>query len=423
MRRPTRHDCLSTTHLSIFQIDPVNQIRLMFQPLSDAFRKLLFVLDRAGYYAEHLLVLTVEAAQRAIRRLDPRLYVESWRVRNISAGQQVKDSGRVVILVLYTSGALPGFTRTFIEAVNASPFDLVIVSNGPLAPALAAELLPRCRMLIERANIGRDFGGYKDGISIVLRRFQNVSRIVIANDSVFYLADGLPRLIAALDGQDEFIGVSEVFDHHYHVASFLLSFGPDVLRSAAFRRFWTRYRPIGTRRWAIFRGEGALTASLLRAGFRPRVLFRAEDIRPILQNGTASDRAEALSLLSVQARKFATRRLQSLVDAGQIEDRRMDDSHVKKPASNDATTDAIIAAIMAHNQMHAAGFLFYNYLGLPLIKRDLLFREVQPLDAITRILNDLNPAVRDEILDDLRRRGHAKDLGVFRRILYRHSAA
>src|SRR5690606_25733917 len=128
--------------------------------------------------------------------------------------------------------------------------------------------------------------------------------IVLANDSVYYLPDGLDRLLADLNGEHDFIGVSEVFDHHYHVASFLISFGPRVLQSAAFQRFWKRYLPIGTRRWAIFQGEGALTAELLQAGFRPHVLFRAQALKPHLQSPRAPLLSESIALLPAIGRKL-----------------------------------------------------------------------------------------------------------------------
>lgn len=369
----------------------------------------------AGYQIEHAFVLALETVQTLFNRLDPRVHSEAMRVRSVREGGDQKAGGKFFVLVLYCTTTLPTFTRTIIEAVARSPFNLVIVSNAQLTAALTDELLGKCRLLIERNNIGRDFGGYKDGVAVVLRRF-DVERLVIANDSVFYLNEGLDDLIARLDGQHDLIGVSEVYDHHYHVASFLMSFGRRVVQSRAFREFWQGYKPLGSRRWAIFRGEGDLSAQLLRAGFRPHILYRAVHLRPYLANQDA-----VLPLLPLQVRAWL---------AGAGEPRSTTFLHkvaiaVKRlrglPPAQRQGADLVIDEVMGRNQMHAAGLMFRKFMGLPLIKRDLYYRDVYSLDDLAASLADQPPALRDEILADLRRRGNSERFGPFGRLLHRHA--
>lgn len=367
------------------------------------FHHLLHLLHWTGYYLEHALVLLFEAVQRAVQWLDPRRHVLGLRVRKISGGLSCKPSAKFFIFVVYAKSTLPCFTANLIAALKESPFNLVVVSNATLDAAVTRELLQHCCLLIERKNIGRDFGGYKDAISIITTRYPLIDRLVIANDSVFYCNQGLKDLIAKLDGTEEFIGVSEVFEHHYHVASFLMSFGSRVVQSPAFRKFWRRYCPIDTRRWAIFRGEGALTAKLLKAGFRPHVLYRAEYLRPHLEACDFDEIMQSVSLLPLTARNIVG------VKVAQ--------------AKRAELAEAIISAIMAHNQMHVGGFLFRKWLGLPLIKRDIFYREIYTFDEISLILTDLESPLRDEILADVCRRGIVTGHGTFRKMLYRHSAA
>ena len=368
-----------------------------------------------GYQLEHALVLALEVLSRLVNRLDPRVYFESMRVRRVSEGGAAKPGGKFFLLLLYCPDALPAFTRNIIDAVARSPFSLVIVSNGALDPIVAEELRGKSRLLIERTNVGRDFGGYKDGVNIVLRRF-DVDRLVIANDSVFYLAEGLDKLLADLDQPHDFVGISEVYDHHYHVASFLMSFGRRVVGSEAFRRFWRRYKPLGSRRWAIFRGEGELTAALLRAGFKPRVLYRAAHLNEALSRG-----ADVVPLLPLDLRAWL---------AGDAEPRSTPFFHKMvvglkrlRGAYRPPTTmqEIVIDEVMGRNQMHAAGLMFQKFLGLPIIKRDLYFRGVYSLDDLAAAVADQPPALRDEIMSDLRSRGNAQQLGPFDRLLHRHA--
>ena len=368
----------------------------------------------AGYQIEHAFVVALEAIQQLVNRLDPRVYSEAMRVRSMREGAGEKPGGKFFVLLIYCTDTLPAFTRTLIDAVARSPFNLVIVSNAQLTDGLADELRSKCRLLIERNNIGRDFGGYKDGVAIVLRRF-DVERLIIANDSVFYLSEGLDELLTRLDGPHDLIGVSEVYDHHYHVASFLMSFGRRVLQSAAFRNFWRRYKPLGSRRWAIFRGEGDLSAQLLRAGFRPYILYRAAHLHPYLVNDAA-----VTPLLPLQVREWL---------AGSGEARSTTLAHKIGialkwlrgiPPTKRGGADLVIDEVMGRNQMHAAGLMFHKFMGLPLIKRDLYYRGVYSLDDLAATVADQPPDLREEIMADLRRRGDSERLSPFGRLLHRH---
>jgi hypothetical protein len=262
---------------------------------------------------------------------------------------------------------------------------------------------------------GRDFGGYKDAISILLAQFGTPERLIIANDSIFYLRDGLADLIAGLDGPEDFVGASEVFDHHYHVGSYLLSFGRRAIELDAFRKFWMRYKPVTTRRWAILKGEGRLTGMLIKAGFKPKVLYKAEDLREHLAVTSPEAFSERVSLLpGPWRRNFAAafedvRQQLQAADAG------------REPGAID-TASPIIAAVVASNQMHTGGFLFHRFMGLSIIKRDIVFRGLYQLEEVHRALAHLPKDELADVMNDLSIRGSGDQLCAWQRLLYRHSA-
>ena len=360
------------------------------------------MLQRIGYGIEHGFVLTLEGLTRVLGHFDPRIYSERQRIVSTTQGRLPRKSDKFFVLVLFLAEQVPEFTANIIEAVGQSQFNLVIVSNTSLLPSVRAALREKCLMLVERNNVGRDFGAYKDGIGLVSRLCGPVERLVIANDSMFYLRDGLAALVSALDGPEDWIGVSEVFEFHYHVASFLMSFGRPVLESAAFRRFWSRYRPIGTRRWIIHQGEVKLSEQLVEAGFRPHILYKGESLRPLLPGRPMQ---QIVTLLPAQVRaRLAPAAAGSSGDIGQ------------------ASADAIISAILATNQMHAGGLLFQRLLGLPMIKRDVVYRRIHTIEEMQAALAAIEEPLRAEILADLRRRGTPDRLGFWRRLLQRHSA-
>jgi hypothetical protein len=358
------------------------------------------------YTIEDVFAIACEAVQRTLLRLDPRLYSQRRRIRAVTEGLARKPSDKAAIFVVYAQGRLPDFTMNFIAALNRHSFNVIIVANSALDADARAALLRNGCLLVERDNFGRDFGGYKDGIAIALQRFPGLRRLIIANDSLYYLQKGLDDLVAALEGPQDFIGISEVFEHHYHVASFLLSFGRAVLDDPVFHRFWARYQPIHTRMWAIMQGEGELTRQLVEAGHRPHVLFRAQSLLPKLQELSGADLRATLALFPTHVRPA----LAKIVAA---------------PASDaTATANGFAAAavkeVMERNQMHTAGFVFMKFLGLPLIKRDIVYRELFPLQEAIRIVQDFAEPMQDDIAADLALRPPPSRFAVLRRLFYRH---
>ncbi len=406
------------------------------------------------------IVQPIEGARRLQCRLDPRLYSESFRIRRIREGKQAKKGDRFVLFVLYARSSVPAFIETVLRSIGRSRLNLVISTNAHITDALREELLEKCHLLIERADLGRDFGGYKDGISIIEKRYGTPERLILLNDSLFFFEKGLDQLIADLDGEEEVIGITEDFHQYYHIQSFALSFGPTVLRHKRVRRYWRQYRPISTRLWAVNHGERRLTLCLMRAGFRPKILYHAARLVPHLRTRRLLDLMEAVYFLPQATRGRLYRELDELRDsqtlpalaaldtvsrsvrrlskAGGDELAALRESNMSQVlrvtyqiASVHRTREEwavetfgerIGVLIANHNQVHMAGFLFMKYLGLPVMKRDLFFREVYALEEIDNILTMLGEPMKDEVMSELRQKGAAFLLRGIRRILYRHGA-
>lgn len=395
------------------------------------------------------IIPIIEGVMRIWYHLDPRVYFESLRVKRVSEGNADRKSNKYAIITLYMTGSLPRFTTNILEAIERSPLNLVIVSNVELDPYLRAQLLDKCHLLIERANLGRDFGAYKDGLAILQRHAPDMDRVILLNDSLFFFQRGLDKLVADLNGIHDFIGVTEVFEFHYHVQSFMLSFGAAVIRSRAFRQFWKKYRPISTRRWSIHKGEVRLTRRLTKAGFRPHVLFQAAQLIAHLRPRPIREILEAVRLLPVSARRKLYREFSRILGEDRVSPAEFEAisqgvrtvSPAGLPARSGAATvdiarqlesmdrwsfeifaNKLVSTIAQRNQVHVGGFLFMKYLGLPAIKRDVFYREVYTLEEIYRVLSDFNEPLRDEVMSDLRRGGTAMHLKGLSGILYYHGS-
>lgn len=405
---------------------------------------------KIGHWIDTRLIIPVtEGIWRVLAHLNPRLYSERLRTRRITEGLVEKKSDKYAVFVIYSKTALPAFTTNFLDAVSRSNLNLVIVSNLRLTPIVRAQLQDRCHLLLERFNLGRDFGGYKDGISLVLKHCEHPERILLVNDSVFFFAKGLDRMLAGLDGPQDFIGVTEVLQHHYHVQSYMLSFGRNVLNNKYFKKFWKKYRPVSTRRWAIHKGEVGLTRLLTGEGFRPQILFQAAQLTPHLHRRTVREALESIRFLPESLREPLYGDFNEIIGEGEeaeslatleaisqgvraVPMRKGPDSGIFARISARAETmekwnfqvlnNTIISTIANGNQIHIGGFLFMQLLGCPIIKRDIFFREVFTLEEVYQILSSVNEPLLDEVISDLRRGGTAKYLKGYRRILYRYGS-
>jgi len=115
-----------------------------------------------------LIILPIELAMRIWYTLNPRVYFESLRIRGVTEGTAEKKDDVFFVFVLYSKHQLPKFTENGLDAIARSPHNLIVVTNLELAPLVKAKVIDKCYKLIERRNIGRDFGAYKDGVNFVM---------------------------------------------------------------------------------------------------------------------------------------------------------------------------------------------------------------------------------------------------------------
>lgn len=182
---------------------------------------------------------------------------------------------RVVIFNHFDrQGRVHGFVRHYLRELRAAGYCILFVSNAPRLEADALDYLKGlCGLVTRRANVGRDFGAYKDGIALLPDR-SRLESLILANDSVYGPFSPLGDILARIDwGRADLWGMADSWDRRYHLQSFFLVFGPRALASPAFQRFWDRVRHVQSKAWIIQRYEVGLTSALLAGGLRCRALF------------------------------------------------------------------------------------------------------------------------------------------------------
>lgn len=424
------------------------------------------ILNRVWYlYWYFLVIMPYEVYARFVCRLDPKLYSEKRRILGVTEGRRSHEGKRFAIFVIYTKADIQVFTRTAIDALNARGINIVFVTNMRASGSVREDLLDNCHLLIERENLGRDFGAYKDGFSLLRQRKPVIDKLILMNDSVYYLPNGLDKIFARLDADEPFIGLTEVFEHHYHVQSFLLAFNREVIEAPAFLEYWDKYLPISTRRWSVHKGEVGLTKCVLRkVGQGPHIIVNPVEVYNILVGMDFGELKSTIDLVPFRNRNLLRKQLYKLIELrssqaiseealaqGQFIERFADLVNTARAkgtslADDDDVTKALdlrydfqsrrnlsdfkvaefiegyVKLMTERNQIHFGGFLYYKFLGIPILKRDLVYRGVYTFEQINKIIDDLDLPFAEDIRVDIRSKGMGRYYKGFKKVLFRYGS-
>ena len=167
-------------------------------------------------------------------------------------------------------------------------FDLVFITNAAIRPpkadwdALAAESVLR----IHRENVGRDFGGWRDGAALAIEKFGPPEELLLANDSVLGPFLPLSPLVTAWRaGGEGVFGLTESLGGGAHLQSYaLLARGGAAVRLllehlAAFRDSRSKWQ-------VVQQGELGLARRMRAAGLRGAALFGYQRLTSLVDEGT-----------------------------------------------------------------------------------------------------------------------------------------
>ena len=193
------------------------------------------------------------------------------------------DSNRLAVLVVYEQADPVWSIRNFCFSARASGFEPLIVVNGIPSVDFLSDV-GSVAPLISRPNFGHDFAVYRDVFLEFTRRDQDSdSRLVLANDSVFYPDDFSAAFEEVIDLPSDLSGLTMSLSPVFHIQSYFLRFGPRALSSAGLAAFWEGYQSTSVRSRVIRCGEVALTQCALREGLTATPLSTASRVSALLR--------------------------------------------------------------------------------------------------------------------------------------------
>ncbi|MDQ6794129.1 MAG: rhamnan synthesis F family protein [Chloroflexota bacterium] len=224
-------------------------------------------------------------------------------VREVHGGRP-RERDRICLFAHFDpQGRIDPYVEHHIRVLASSGFDVILSSTSQRLDADdVRRVLPLCRAVMRRDNIGLDFGSWQAAMAT----FPDVwtyDRMLLTNDTLFGPFSDLGAVFAKMENAAELVcGLNDSLETAPHLQSFFLYFKSPLLQDPAFRRFWQRFRFSFRKRRIIDSGEIGLSQYLMKAGYQ---LFPVYPIRDLLQVAQAMGQRfqyhERLTTLPVNA--------------------------------------------------------------------------------------------------------------------------
>ena len=202
-------------------------------------------------------------------------------MRSVRLGADpVAGSKRAAVYVHYDpQGRVHDYVIHQLRELQSAGLRVTFVTNAPkFGEASVAQVVPFCRHIIWRRNVGYDLGAYKDGIEAI-EDVSGLNCLLLMNDSVYGPFRPLGDVLRAAEAADVDVwGITDNLEFNYHLQSYFIVFFERALRSPAFRRFWRRVPYVNDRFWVVRNGEIKFTPFMIGNGLKVGVLCPYRDV-------------------------------------------------------------------------------------------------------------------------------------------------
>lgn len=179
-------------------------------------------------------------------------------------------------------GRIDDYVLHYLRELRDTGFVIVLVTTATLAPGEARRVDGFCAAIVERENVGLDFGGWIE----CLARFPDIRAelLLLCNDSVYGPFWKLSAFIAALTSvRADFYGAVRSLAEVPHLQSWFLLLRPSAYQSEAFRALLDKPMPRELSKGDIItRYETVLTQALVDEGLSYRAAFDPSEMGPVL---------------------------------------------------------------------------------------------------------------------------------------------
>lgn len=185
---------------------------------------------------------------------------------------QISAAPEVAVLLIYQPAGVLGSTLHTLGYLRRHGLAPIVVSNAPLSAEDIARLQAEAYLVIERPNIGYDFGGYREGVLTALSCLPELRALHVMNDSIWFPLGGCDDALTRVQNSDaDITGLYMNCRRRDHKKAYLQSyyyrFGPKIVRAPVFERYWRKMPLIDQKHSVVRKFEHRLASYFERSGF------------------------------------------------------------------------------------------------------------------------------------------------------------
>lgn len=331
--------------------------------------------------------------------LTGRLWFNRLRRRAGSWPKPPNDVRRLAIFAAFHGPRLSLSNLSYLRCLKKAGFHIIYLHNGPLTPSNVENLEPLCVAVLERPNLGQDWGCFKDGF-LNLRRngwLRNVEWLLFCNDSVHFLGDQFGANFATTLDQElskmseSILALNENLQLWQHLQSFFVAVRPDVFNDNRFVKFWKDYLPLSHRYHAINKGEVRWSLKVLNSYSR-NVLYSPSKLYDYAARAYEQEDWLGISrLLIPKCCGLVVDGLRSHLAEAIVSN---EDSRLSPRSGGRFTTSyvywdqlmALMGILESTNTSHSCALMFCALLGSPFLKKDVCRHNTYTLSQIKQFL-------------------------------------
>ena len=224
-----------------------------------------------------------------------------WLKIYIHYGSQ-KPTSKYCLFLIYQPNIISKSIIETCDFMTKKGYSVILIANGGLLSKSLIAVLPNVWQILERPNIGYDFGGYRDGIHHLEQMGISPKYLILMNDSIWFplwkdtqVVERLESSIHDLTGlffhvplRNEKMrqnGLSKLKRKRTeHIESYLTMVTQNLFTTDEFKRFWNSYKQSSSKEITIKRGEIGFSKVMALAGFSVGGLSQRKSFLKHIQN-------------------------------------------------------------------------------------------------------------------------------------------
>ncbi|WP_192841301.1 rhamnan synthesis F family protein [Falsirhodobacter sp. alg1] len=234
----------------------------------------------------------------------------------------------IVILLIYQPKGLLDSTIWQLEWMAAQGISAVVVSNTPLLDADRVRLQGMTQFVVERPNIGYDFGGYREGVLQVLERGLRPKALYVMNDSMWFpLSEDSDAIERSRAAPEDVWGLFVDLDWRHrltgnikgaHVQSYFFRFSEAVVNDPRFEAYWRKMSLISAKRLVVKLRELKLANYFAELGYSVGGLHSWREVADYLLNLQDEDKMAQILKHQCGVRAGDAAKIEPLLERGDL---------------------------------------------------------------------------------------------------------